>query len=70
MTRSLLSLLACLAGVLLCLTPIVKVTVLPSLGSGVGIKAAAKGALDIAVGSRPLTEGERKLGLMQSEQTC
>ena len=50
--------------------PDVKVTVLPSLGCGVGIKAAAKGALDIAVGSRPLTENERKLGLMQSEQTC
>ncbi len=45
----------------------VKVTILPSLGSGGGIKAAAKGAVDIAVSSRPLTEDERRLGLMESE---
>ncbi len=47
--------------------PDVKVTVLPSLGSGGGIKAAAKGAVDIAVSSRPLREDERGLGLMESE---
>lgn len=47
--------------------PDVKVTVLPSLGSSGGIKAAAKGAIDIAISSRPLTEDERKLGLVESE---
>lgn len=47
--------------------PDVKVTVLPSLGSGGGIKAAAKRAVDIAVSSRPLKEDERRLGLMESE---
>ncbi len=47
--------------------PDVKVTVLPSLGSGGGIKAAAKGAVDIAVTARALKEDERKLGLMESE---
>jgi phosphate transport system substrate-binding protein len=43
------------------------VTVLPSLGSGGGIKAAANGAVQIAVTSRPLKEEERGLGLVESE---
>lgn len=47
--------------------PDVKVTVLPSLGSGGGIKAVANGAIDIAVSARSLTEDERKLGLAESE---
>lgn len=47
--------------------PDVKVTVLPSLGSGGGIKAATQGALDLAVSARPLTEDERKLGLVDTE---
>jgi phosphate transport system substrate-binding protein len=47
--------------------PDVRVTVLPSLGSGGGIKAVEKGAVDIAVSSRPVKEDERSLGLMESE---
>lgn len=47
--------------------PDVKITVPSSLGSGGGINAAAKGAIDIAVSSRPLSDDERKLGLMESE---
>ena len=47
--------------------PGTKVTVLPSLGSGGGIKAVASGAIDIGVSSRPLKEEERQLGLVESE---
>ena len=47
--------------------PGTKVTVLPSLGSGGGIKATADGAIDIAVSSRLLKEEERKMGLAESE---
>jgi phosphate transport system substrate-binding protein len=42
--------------------PGAKITVLPSLGSGGGIKAAADGAIDIAVSSRPLKDDETKVG--------
>lgn len=41
--------------------PDVTVTVLPSLGSGGGIKAAASGAVDIGTTSRALTDAERSL---------
>src|SRR6185503_5838146 len=47
--------------------PGAKVTVLPSLGSGGGIKAVADGAIDIGVSSRPLKEEERQLGLVENE---
>jgi phosphate transport system substrate-binding protein len=56
-----------LAGTFSKQNPDVKVTVLPSIGSGGGIKAAAKGAIAIAVSSRPLKEDERGLGLVESE---
>jgi phosphate transport system substrate-binding protein len=47
--------------------PDIKVTVLPSLGSGGGIRAVAKGVIDIAVTARPLAEDERGSGLVESE---
>lgn len=45
------------------LHPDIKVTVLQSLGSGGGIMAVAKGAIDIGVVGRSLTPEERKLEL-------
>ena len=43
----------------------VTVKVLPSLGSGGGIRAVQAGAIDIAVSSRPLNDKERKAGVRQ-----
>jgi len=40
-----------------------KVEILPSLGTSGGIKAVSKGAIDIGVGGRPMTDKERNLGL-------
>ena len=45
----------------------IRVTIVPSLGSGGGIKAVVAGAIDLAVTSRPMTEGERKLGAVETE---
>ena len=42
--------------------PDVKVTVMPGLGSGGGIRAVVKGAIDLGLSSRALTEDERNLG--------
>ena len=42
--------------------PGVRVQVVPSLGSGGGIKSVLQGALDLAISSRPLTESEMKAG--------
>lgn len=39
-----------------------KITVLPSMGSGGGIKAVLAGAIQIGVSSRPLSEAESKAG--------
>jgi phosphate transport system substrate-binding protein len=43
--------------------PGIKVTVLSSIGSAGGIKAVAKGGLDIGLIGRPLTEEELKMGI-------
>ncbi|MCB1808002.1 MAG: substrate-binding domain-containing protein, partial [Candidatus Competibacteraceae bacterium] len=43
--------------------PEVEITVLPSLGSGGGIKALAAGAIQLAVSSRPLKDAETRLGV-------
>lgn len=45
----------------------VKIIVLPSMGSGGGIKALLAGAIQIAVSSRPLTESEAKSGAVSFE---
>ena len=47
--------------------PDIKITVLPSLGSSGAIKAVNKGAIDIGLTSRPLTEEEGKLGMIAVE---
>ena len=47
--------------------PNTRVRIVPSLGSGGGIKALAAGAIQVAVTSRPLTEEERAKGLTERE---
>jgi phosphate transport system substrate-binding protein len=47
--------------------PDVQITILPSLGSGGGIKAVAAGAIGLAVAARPLDESEGKLGVIATE---
>ncbi|MEN6585273.1 MAG: substrate-binding domain-containing protein [Sulfuricella sp.] len=47
--------------------PGIKVVVLPSLGTSGGIKAVYKGAIDIGLSGRLLTDEEKKLGLVVAE---
>jgi phosphate transport system substrate-binding protein len=47
--------------------PDARVTVLPSMGSGGGIKAVLAGAIQIGVSSRPLSEAESKAGAVAVE---
>ncbi len=47
--------------------PDIKVNVLPSLGSGGGVRAVLQGAIELAVASRPLNDGERKSGAVEFE---
>jgi phosphate transport system substrate-binding protein len=42
-------------------------TVLPSMGSGGGIKAVLAGAIQVAVSARPLSEAEVKAGALETE---
>ena len=45
----------------------IRITIVPSLGSGGGIKAVVAGVIDLAVTSRPMNEGERELGAVETE---
>ena len=47
--------------------PGTRVVVLPSLGSSGGIKAVLSGAIEVGVSSRPLKEGERGAGAIETE---
>jgi len=47
--------------------PDIRVTIVPSLGSGGSIKAVLAGAIGLAVTSRAMNEGERKLGAVEME---
>jgi len=47
--------------------PDIRVTTVPSLGSGGSIKAVVAGAIGLAVTSRAMNESERKLGAVETE---
>ncbi len=47
--------------------PDIRLTTVPSLGSGGSIKAVVAGAIGLAVTSRPMNESERKLGAVEME---
>ena len=47
--------------------PDIRITTVPSLGSGGSIKAVLAGAIGLAVTSRAMNEGERKLGAVEME---
>jgi len=47
--------------------PGIRITTVPSLGSGGSIKAVVAGAIGLAVTSRPMNESERKLGAVEIE---
>lgn len=47
--------------------PDIHVVVLPSLGSGGGLKALAAGKIDLSLSARPLKEAERKQNLQERE---
>lgn len=47
--------------------PDIRVTMVPSLGSGGSIKAVLAGAIGLALTSRAITESERKLGAVELE---
>jgi phosphate transport system substrate-binding protein len=47
--------------------PDIRITNVPSLGSGGSIKAVVAGAIGLAVTSRPMNESERKLGAVEME---
>jgi phosphate transport system substrate-binding protein len=47
--------------------PDAKITVLPSMGSGGGIKALLAGAIQVAVSSRPLSDAESNAGAVAVE---
>lgn len=49
------------------LQPDVQIKVLPSMGSGGGLKALMAGAVHVAVSSRPLQEAELRAGLVAQE---
>ncbi len=50
--------------------PDIRVTTVPGLGSGGGIKAVAAGAIGLAVTSRQMNESERQLGAVGIEYAC
>lgn len=47
--------------------PDIRITIVPSLGSGGSIKAVVAGAIGLAATSRPINESERKLGAVEME---
>jgi phosphate transport system substrate-binding protein len=47
--------------------PDIHITILPSLGTGGGIKALADGKIDLSLSTRPLTQAEEDKGLRASE---
>lgn len=61
-----LPVLQALAGEYAASAPGVTIRVLPSLGSGGGIKAVRAGVVQIAVSARPLSEAERAHGLRET----
>jgi phosphate transport system substrate-binding protein len=66
-TGSALGAMSLLASEFTKVRPDIHVTVLPSLGSGGGIKALADGSIDLAVSTRPLKQAENDKGLRASE---
>lgn len=56
-----------LAGEFTARNPDIPIVIVPSLGSGGGIKAVLAGAIGLAVTSRPLNDGERRQGAAEIE---
>jgi len=66
-TGSSLATMQHLAEAYMSMHPETEITVLPSLGSGGGIKAVMKGSVDISMSGRDLKDKERKEGLVARE---
>lgn len=66
-TGSALGTMQLLAAEFTAANPDIRITTVPNLGSGGGVKAVVAGAIGLAATSRPINERERKLGAVEVE---